>query len=219
MSQFLSSSYYVRENIFFSLKNLILQVLDNTIYLTLDHSLKVICRQFHTFTSHESITGSSDRLSYKSIHNRKCHHILFYHLKKLLYQLYYIILQYTQHPKTLLFYHFIKILFFNLSLLFLSNSHFFFQIQQLFQWSNFKYHFIKILFFNLSLSFLSNRLFFFFFFKFNNYFNSHIFNRVFASCQRLYFQHIQIYILPTVIFSTYIDPHTYIFNNLPFFFF
>ena len=156
MSQFLSSSYYVRENIFFSLKNLILQVLDNTIYLTLDHSLKVICRQFHTFTSHESITGSSDRLSYKSIHNRKCHHILFYHLKKLLYQLYYIILQYTQHPKTLLFYHFIKILFFNLSLLFLSNSHFFFQIQQLFQ--------------------------------------------------RLHFQQ-SLCILPTVIFSTYINPH------------
>ena len=47
--------------------------------------------------------------------------ILFYHPKKQLYQLYHTILQYTQHPKTLLFYHFIKILFFNLSLLFLFN--------------------------------------------------------------------------------------------------
>ena len=58
-----------------------------------------------------------------------------------------------------------------------------------------------------------------FYFKFNNYYNVHIFNRAFASYQRSYFQHIQIYILPTVIFSTYIDPHTYIFNNLPIFFF
>ena len=163
----------------------------------------MICRQFHTFTSHESITGSSDRLSYKSIHNGKYHPILFYNLKKLLYQLYHIILQCTQHPKTLLFYHFIKILFFNPSLLFLSNSHFFFQIQQLFQWSNFQYHFIKILFFNLFLSFLSNRLFFFFFsnsttipivtFSIESLHpaNGYIFNIYRStSCQQSYFQHI-----------------------------
>ena len=34
----------------------------------------------------------------KSIHSRFCYLILFYHPKKLLYQLYHIILQYTQHP-------------------------------------------------------------------------------------------------------------------------
>ena len=33
----------------------------------------------------------------QSIHSQKFYHILFYHLKKLLYQLYNIILQYTQH--------------------------------------------------------------------------------------------------------------------------
>ena len=63
---------------------------------------------------------------FMSIHNRKCHPILFYHLKKAINQLYHVILQYTQYLKTLLFYHFIKILFFNLSLLFLSNKAFFF---------------------------------------------------------------------------------------------
>ena len=57
----------------------------------------------------------------KSISNRKCHPISLYHFKKLFYQLYHTILQNTQHPKTLLFYHSIKILFFNLSLLFLFN--------------------------------------------------------------------------------------------------
>ena len=61
------------------------------------------------------------RPSPKSISIEECYSILFYHLKKLLYQLYHTILQYTLHPKTLLFYFFIKILFFNLSLLFLSN--------------------------------------------------------------------------------------------------
>ena len=50
-------------------------------------------------------------LACKCIHVRKCHPILFYHPKKLFYQLYYTILQHTQHPKNLLFYHFIKILF------------------------------------------------------------------------------------------------------------
>ena len=35
---------------------------------------------------------------FKSIHNGFSHPILFYHLKKLLYQLYYTILQYSQHP-------------------------------------------------------------------------------------------------------------------------
>ena len=51
--------------------------------------------------------------------------ILFYHLKKLFYQLYHTILQYILYPKILLFYFFIKILFFNLSLLFLSHNYFF----------------------------------------------------------------------------------------------
>ena len=61
----------------------------------------------------------------QSISIEECHSILFYHPKKLFYQLYHTILQYIIHPKTLLFYFFIKILFFNLSLLFLSNHHFF----------------------------------------------------------------------------------------------
>ena len=70
-----------------------------------------------------------------------------------------------------------------------------------------KYYFLIFLyyFFPIVFSFL--------FFKFNSYSNNYIFNRTFASCQRSYFQHIQIQILPTVTFSTYIDPHTYIFNN------
>ena len=46
----------------------------------------------------------------KSIHNEKCHHILFYHPKKLLYQLYHTILQYTQHPISYLHHLFSKIL-------------------------------------------------------------------------------------------------------------
>ena len=51
-------------------------------------------------------------LRLQSISIEECYSILFYHLKKLLYQLYHTILQYTLHPKTLLFYFFIKILFF-----------------------------------------------------------------------------------------------------------
>ena len=49
--------------------------------------------------------------TFRAFTNGKCHPIIFYHLKKLLYQLYHTILQYIKHPKTLLFYHFIKILF------------------------------------------------------------------------------------------------------------
>ena len=49
----------------------------------------------------------------KSIHISNSYFIIFYHPKKLFYQLYHTILQYPQYPKTLLFYHFIKILFFN----------------------------------------------------------------------------------------------------------
>ena len=64
-------------------------------------------------------TGKQSKLKTKSIHIRILNLILFYHPKKLLYQLYYIILQYTHHPKILLFYHLIKILFFNLFLLLL----------------------------------------------------------------------------------------------------
>ena len=67
----------------------------------------------------------------------------FYHLKKQLYYLYHIILQYTLHPKTLLFYFFIKILF----LIFL---YYFFPIITFFQDSNGKI-------------FLGFRTFFFFF--------------------------------------------------------
>ena len=48
----------------------------------------------------------------KSIRTGNCNSTLFYHLKKPLYHLCHTILQYFQHPKTLLFYHFIKILFF-----------------------------------------------------------------------------------------------------------
>ena len=81
-----------------------------------------LCMDLFIYTHTHTHTCSS----YQSIANQFCHPILFYNPKKLFYQLYHTILQYTQHPKTLLFYHFIKILFFNLSLLFLSNSHFFF---------------------------------------------------------------------------------------------
>ena len=66
-----------------------------------------------------------NKMNYKGISIEECYSIRFYHLKKLLYQLYYTILQYTLHPKTLLFYFFIKIFFFNLFLLFLSHHHFF----------------------------------------------------------------------------------------------
>ena len=61
----------------------------------------------------------------QSIHNGKCHPILFYHLKKLLYQLYHIILQYTQHPIFYFPIQHIKIIylhnkiFFSLNLIFL----------------------------------------------------------------------------------------------------
>ena len=48
----------------------------------------------------------------KSIRTGNCNSTLFYHLKKPFYHLCHTILQYFQHPKTLLFYHFIKILFF-----------------------------------------------------------------------------------------------------------
>ena len=61
----------------------------------------------------------------KNISIEECYSIVFYHPKKLLYQLYHTILQYTLHPKTLLFYFFIKIFFFNIFLLFLSHHHFF----------------------------------------------------------------------------------------------
>ena len=52
---------------------------------------------------------------------RKCYFIIFYHLKKSLYYLYHTILQYLASQNSI----FIKMLFFNLSLLFLSNRHFF----------------------------------------------------------------------------------------------
>ena len=52
---------------------------------------------------------------------RKCYFILFYHLKKSLYYLYHTILQYLASQNSI----FIKMLFFNLSLLFISNRHFF----------------------------------------------------------------------------------------------
>ena len=47
---------------------------------------------------------------FKSIHNGKCHTILFYHPKKLFYQLYHIILQYTQHPNFYFTIQYIKII-------------------------------------------------------------------------------------------------------------
>ena len=55
---------------------------------------------------------------------RKSYFILFYHLKKSLYYLYHTILQYLASQNSI----FIKILFSNLSLLFLSNRHFFFRL-------------------------------------------------------------------------------------------
>ena len=55
---------------------------------------------------------------------KKCYSILFYPLKKSLYYLYHTILQYLASQNSI----FIKILFSNLSLLFLSNRHFFFRL-------------------------------------------------------------------------------------------
>ena len=99
---------------------------------------------------------------FMSIHNRKCHPILFYHLKKAIYQLYHVILQYTQYPKTLLFYHFIEILFFNLSLLFLSNKAFFFFK---FNYSNGQLIFNNLpFFFSISFQLFQQPAIFFFFF-------------------------------------------------------
>ena len=50
----------------------------------------------------------------ESIHNSKCHLILFYYPKKLFYQLYHTILQYTQHHKTFFFFLFyLNILFYS----------------------------------------------------------------------------------------------------------
>ena len=50
----------------------------------------------------------------QSIHISKFYLILFYHLKKLFYQLYHTILQYTQHLKTLIFFPFyLNILFYS----------------------------------------------------------------------------------------------------------
>ena len=130
----------------------------------------------------------------------KCHPILFYYLKKLFYQLYHTILQYTQHSKTLLFYHFIKILFFNLFLLFLSNNHFFFKFNNYSNVQIFNTILLKYYFFNLSLSFLSNNHFFSnsttiptvtFSIEPLHLTNGHIFNIYRStSYQQLYFQHI-----------------------------
>ena len=59
----------------------------------------------------------------KSIHIPKLYHILFYYLKKLLYQLYYTILQYSQHPFYFLI-QYIKIIYlYNKISLSLSLSH------------------------------------------------------------------------------------------------
>ena len=61
----------------------------------------------------------------KSISNRKCHPILFYHPKKLLYQLYHTNWQHTQHPKILFFpilFKYSNLFFFLLFLFFYSFS-------------------------------------------------------------------------------------------------
>ena len=78
---------------------------------------------------------------------KKCYSILFYHLKKSLYYLYHTILQYLASQNSI----FIKILFFNLSLLFLSNRHFFFSDFGMFQFLGFP----TVFFFPLSPSILS----------------------------------------------------------------
>ena len=69
-----------------------------------------------------SLENIKSRVINQSISIRKFYPILFYHLKKPFYYLYQTILQYLQHPKTLFL---LKYYFFNLSLLFLSNRHFF----------------------------------------------------------------------------------------------
>ena len=63
----------------------------------------------------KNIEGIGIVLTCKSIHNGECYPILFYHIKKLIYQLYHTILQYTQHSKTLSFFFpfYLNILFYS----------------------------------------------------------------------------------------------------------
>ena len=137
--------------------------------------------------------------TFRAFTNGKCHPIIFYHLKKLLYQLYHTILQYIKHPKTLLFYHFIKILFLIFLYYFFPTVIFFFQIKQLFQRSHFQYHFIKIFFLIFFYHFFPKIIFFFS--------NSTNIPMVTFSIESLH--------PTTIIFSTYIDSHhvnSHIFN-------
>ena len=59
----------------------------------------------------EKIVRIECSLGSKSINIRKCYSILFYHFKKPFYYLYHTILQYLQHPKTLLYYILLKYYF------------------------------------------------------------------------------------------------------------
>ena len=186
-------------------------------------------------------------LACKCIHIQKCLPILFYHPKELLYQLYHIILQYTQHPKNLLFYHFIKILFFNLSLLFLSHGHFFFKFSHdsnghIFLGILLKYYFLifpTVIFFPIviliptvtfSLAFIIS----FqqsFFFKFNNYskqpakFFFLLFAKELAKYQCKIHMHIYRYILPNInafnlpTLMIHTHTHTHIYRTYHFSFF
>ena len=98
------------------------------VYANKGFSLELILQSFKKKKKKENLTYKSGHMEdVKTIQDiEEWYSILFYHPKKLLYQLYHTILQYTLHPKTLLFYFFTKIsFFFNLSLLFLSHYHFF----------------------------------------------------------------------------------------------
>ena len=68
-------------------------------------------------------------IPHQSISIEESYSILFYHPKKLLYQLCHTILQYTLHPKTLLFYFFIKILLFLIFLYYFFHIIIFFQLR------------------------------------------------------------------------------------------
>ena len=93
---------------------------------------------FSFFDQIDTNTVSKKKIS-QSISIEECYSILFYHPKKLLYQLYHTILQYTLHPKTLLFYFFIKILFFLIFLYYFFHIITFFQLR-----SGIKYIYIYI---------------------------------------------------------------------------
>ena len=110
------------------------------------HSNKLITKIDVAIASYFSLSQQQQLSPTWSIHIWKCHPILFYHLKKLLYQLYHIILQYTQH---LIFYFPIQYI----KIIYLHNKIYFSLLLK----KKYKYIYIYIYFFSfLSLSFFSS---------------------------------------------------------------